>query len=163
MVRVKNHPPPGAAGSAFVPVATEILESALDRNPVEATYLGDHRRDALLADPSPEAAAGRQVLLRNQLAELDALEPASLSRDDGVDAAVLRAALAAELLDLDEIAEAQWNPMLHNPGAGVHSLISRDFAPLPERLAAVAARLRAVPEYLAAARRRLGEMSRIHL
>ena len=166
MGRVTNPPPPGAAVSAsspFAPVATEILESALDRDPVEATYLGDHRRDSRLADPSPEAAAGRLALLRIQLAELDALEPASLGADDAVDVAVLRAALAAELLDLDEISEPEWNPMLHNPGAGVHSLISRDFAPLPDRLAAVAARLQAVPEFLAAARRRLGHMSRVHL
>jgi uncharacterized protein (DUF885 family) len=53
--------------------------------------------------------------------------------------------------------------MLHNPGAGVHSLISREFAPLPERVASLTQRLAAVPEYLAAARRRLGRMSRIHL
>ena len=166
MVRVTNPPPPGAAvsaPSALVPVAAEILEAALDQDPVEATYLGDHRRDDRLADPSPEAAEHRAVLLRTQLAVLDALEPASLGPDDAVDAAILRAALAAELLELDEIAEAEWNPMLHNPGAGVHSLISRDFAPLPVRLAAVTARLRAVPEFLAAARRRLGDMSRIHL
>jgi len=166
MVRVTNPPPPGAtvsAPSAFVPVAAEILEAALDQDPVEATYLGDHRRDDRLADPSPAAAEHRAVLLRTQLAELDALEPASLGPDDAVDAAILRAALAAELLELDEIAEAEWNPMLHNPGAGVHSLISRDFAPLPVRLAAVTARLRAVPEFLSAARRRLGDMSRIHL
>ncbi len=166
MVRVTNPPPPGAAvsrPSAFVPLAAEILEAALDRDPVEATYLGDHRRDGLLPDPSPEGATETAALLRTQLAQLDALEPASLGPDDAVDAAVLRAALAADLLDLDEIAEAEWNPMLHNPGAGVHSLLSRDFAPLPERLAAVTARLQAVPGFLAAARRRLQNMSRIHL
>src|SRR5947209_630401 len=99
MVRVTNLPPPGAAApdpSAFVPVAARILEAALDRDPVEATYLGDHRRDGRLPDPSPEAADARAALLRTQLAELDALESASLGPDDTVDAAVLRTALAAE-------------------------------------------------------------------
>src|SRR3954452_3782012 len=165
MVRV-NPPPPGASVSrstALVPIAERAIDSLLARDPVEATYLGDHGRDGLLPDPSPAAAARRAAAVRAQLAELDALEPASLGPDDAVDAAVLRTALAAELLDLDEIREGDWNPMLHNPGAGVHSLISRDFAPLPERIAALEQRLRAVPDYLATARGRLDEMSRIHL
>src|SRR3954451_18698762 len=166
MVRV-NPPSPGAAASgasALLPITERAIESLLARDPVEATYLGDHHRDGSLPDPSPAAAAARAAAGRTQLAELDALEPASLGPDDTVDAAVLRTALAAELLDLDDIREAEWNPMLHNPGAGVHSLITRDFAPLPERIAALEQRLRAVPDYLAAARGRLAaDMSRIHL
>src|SRR3954447_22608485 len=165
MVRV-NPPSPGAAASgasALLPITERAIESLLARDPVEATYLGDHGRDGLLPDPSPAAAADRAAAVRTQLAELDALEPASLGPDDAVDAAVLRTALAAELLDLDEIREADWNPMLHNPGAGVHSLITRDYAPLPERMAALEQRLRAVPDYLAAASSRLAEMSRVHL
>src|SRR4051812_39856100 len=185
MVRV-NPPSPGAAASgasALLPITERAIESLLARDPVEATYLGDHGRDGLLPDPSPAAAAGRApgapvrppppaparggaraAAGRARLAERDPLEPASLGPDDAVDAAVLRTALAAELLDLDEIREGDWNPMLHNPGAGVHSLISRAFAPLPERIAALEQRLRAVPDYLAAARGRLAaDMSRIHL
>jgi uncharacterized protein (DUF885 family) len=42
-------------------------------------------------------------------------------------------------------------------------LISRDFAPLEQRLESVAGRLEAVTDYLAAARARLGEMSGVHL
>jgi uncharacterized protein (DUF885 family) len=53
--------------------------------------------------------------------------------------------------------------MRHNPGGGVHALLSRQFAPLPVRLASATQRLAAVPEYLQAARDRLGEMSRVHL
>lgn len=152
-----------AAPSAFVPIALAALESRLDRDPVEATYLGDHRRDGRLPDPSPEAAAEHTALVRTQLAELDALEPASLDAEDTVDAAMLRTALAAELLDLDDIGEAEWNPMLYNPGAGIHSLTSRNFAPLPDRLRSLTARLAEVPGYLAAARRRLRQMSAVHL
>jgi uncharacterized protein (DUF885 family) len=156
-------PGTAAAPSALVTVALAVLESRLDHDPVEATYLGDHRRDGRLADPSPEAAAQRTALVRTQLAELDALEPASLDPDDTVDAAVLRTALAAELLDLDDIREGEWNPMLHNPGSGVHALITRDFAPWPQRLGSLTERLAAVPAYLEAARRRLGEMTAVHL
>ena len=147
--------------TSFAAFATGVLDGVLARNPVEATYLGEHRYDHLLPDPSAAAATERAATIRAQLAELETAEPTSA--DERVDAEVLRTALAAELLQLDEIREAEWNPMRHNPGGGLHGLVSRDFAPLPERLEPVAARLAAVPDYLAAARTRLGEMSRIHL
>lgn len=154
-----------ASGPATLPaIVGAALESRLDRDPVEATYLGDHRRDGLLPDPSATAAAQRAAQVRAQLAALDALEPPPPDEPDlGVDAEILRTALAAELLELDELREAEWNPMLHNPGGGIHSLLTRDFAPLPERLRSVGERLAAVPDYLAAARARLHEPSRIHL
>src|SRR4051795_3988595 len=103
---VTSHRPPGAAASepsAFVSVAERVLDAALERDPVEATYLGDHRYDGRLPDPGPDAATDRTAQLRVQLAELDALDAASLRQDDAVDASVLRSALAAELLDLEEI------------------------------------------------------------
>jgi uncharacterized protein (DUF885 family) len=147
--------------TSFPSLADAIIEGALARDPVEATYLGDHRRDTELPDPTAEAAGRRAAQVRSQVAELAALDLAS--PDDEVDAAVLRTSLAAELLELDEIREAEWNPMIHNPGNGLHALISRDFAPFEERLGSALGRLAATPAFLAAARARLGEMSRVHL
>lgn len=156
---------PGAGGPDgqhdLADIAGAVLDAALERDPANATYLGDHRYDDRLADPSPAAAATRAVQLREQLAALEAL--AIRTPDEAVDSAVLRTALRAELLQLERLGEAEWNPMEHNPGAAVHALISRDFAPWPDRYTAIAARLEAVPEYLAAARSRLTEMSRIHV
>lgn len=156
-------PPPGisAAATRLPDIVAEALAGALDRSPVNATYLGEHSRDALLDDPSAEAAGNRRAQLRTVLAELDALHPGTTDGD--VDAAVLRTVLAAELLELDELREAEWNPMEHNPGGGLHGLLSRDFAPLPERLESAGHRLAAIPAYLDAARARLGVMSGIHV
>ncbi len=147
----------------FANLADRILVSHLARDPVSATYLGDHRHDGELPDPSLAAAESRAAELRAQLAELDAIELSSPA--DEVDAAILRTALCAEQFTLEESREAEWNPMVHNPGNALHALLSRDFAPLPQRLTALAARLSAVPDYLAAARTRLAdsELSRIHL
>ncbi|HEV7203697.1 MAG TPA: DUF885 domain-containing protein [Jatrophihabitans sp.] len=142
-------------------ICAEALTGRLERSPVDATYLGDHGRDGRLDDPSESAARRRAAELRTLLAELGTLEPDD--PDDRVDAAMLRTVLAAELLELDELGEAEWNPMEHNPGSGLHALLSRDFAPLGERLDAVVQRLAAVPDYLAAARERLSTMSSIHL
>ena len=145
----------------FADVARSALDSYLAADPVAATYLGDHRFDGRLPDPSPAAASARAAQLREHLAALDKVSGADAAEQ--IDAEVLRTVQRAELFDLDELREPEWNPMLHNPGGGLHALVTRDFAPLPERLAALADRLDAVPDYLAGARERLGEMSRIHL
>jgi uncharacterized protein (DUF885 family) len=159
---VTSHPVGASASSARLPdIAARALTGALGRSPVNATYLGDHARDSLLDDPSAYAADQRAAELRALLAELDVL--VSGGADDQVDAGVLRTVLAAELLELTDLREAEWNPMQHNPGGGLHSLLSRDFAPLPGRLESVGHRLAAIPEYLDAARTRLGVMSGIHL
>jgi uncharacterized protein (DUF885 family) len=145
----------------FRDVATTTLDTYLAADPVTATYLGDHRFDGRLPDPSPAGARARAAQLRDQMTTLDAVTTSDAG--ERVDGEVLRTVLRAELFELDELHEAEWNPMLHNPGGGLHALLTRDFAPLPERLISLAARLDAVPDYLARGRERLGEMSRIHL
>ena len=145
---------------AFVSLATTILDRYLASDPAAATFLGDHRYDNVLADPSAIEARRRTAQLRAQLAELDAITPSGA--DDLVDAAVIRTALEFELLELTASREADWNPMTANPGGALHALISRNFAPWSERQASLSARLAAVPDYLLAARQRFGELSRIH-
>ena len=147
--------------SPFSEVAAAVLASTLARDPVNATFLGEHRHDGMLPDPSPAAADVRRAELHHQLAAVDAADVGSA--DDRVDAAILRTALRAELFELDQIRSAEWDPMHHNPGNGLYALVSRDFAPLDERLRHLTQRLRAVPAYLDAARERLGVMSLIHL
>jgi hypothetical protein len=145
----------------FRDVATTALDTYLVADPVTATYLGDHRFDGRLPDPSPGSARARATEVRDQMTALDAVATSDVGEQ--VDAEVLRTVLRAELFELDALHEGEWNPMSHNPGGGLHALLTRDFAPLPERLISLASRLDAVPDYLARGRERLGEMSRIHL
>lgn len=144
----------------FTAVAADVVEGWLARHPVDATFAGDHNRDHLLDDPSASAAATRAEELRAQLAAIDAAQPAAM--DEHVDREVLRTTLRAELLDLEVLDEAGWNPMMHNPGSALYALASRPFAAPAVRFAAARARLAAVPGYLAAARDRLGPLSRPH-
>jgi hypothetical protein len=140
--------------------AADALERMLAAHPVEATYLGDHRGDGRLDDPSPEAGDQRAAELHDELRLLDGLPPSGVEEE--VDAEILRTALRAELLGLEALREAEWNPMQHNPGPGIHALVSREFAPLQQRLALVVQRVAAIPPYLQAARRRLGDLSAVH-
>ncbi len=143
----------------FPALVTEVLESFLAADPVTATFLGDHRGDDRLPDPGSADDRLREV--RAQLGRLADVQDGN--PDQAVDRAVLTTALRSEELDLDVLAEDTWDPMRGNPGAGLRVLLSRDFAPLPERMEALAGRLRATPSFLAAGRERLGMMSRVHL
>jgi uncharacterized protein (DUF885 family) len=151
------------ADREFTRLAQEYLDDRAERHPVIATDLGDHRFDHLLDDPSEQARAGERRALDGWAARLGALDEAALSAEQRVDAAMMAGNVARRVFELDELREHTWNPLQANPGKAMYTLLARDFAPLPERLAAVAGRLAQVPASLAEARRQLGPMPRVHL
>jgi uncharacterized protein (DUF885 family) len=145
----------------FVQIANDAIAASCADDPAEATLLGNHAYDDRLADPSQAATDRRRAELRRLLTALDGLT--GLDTSAAVDCEILRTEARRELLSLEELDEPSWHALRHNPGQALYSVISQDFAPLPERLASVAGRLRAVPDYLAAARQRLTEPPAVHL
>ena len=142
-------------GSQFATVANRILDELWAADPARATIVGVHDHDDRLPDLSADGADGQLRDVRTQLAALDAVPLEDIAVPDAVDGEILRTALTARMVGLSQIREPDWNPMVHNPGGAVHSLLSREFAPLAQRLDSVAGRLGAVPDFLAAARERL--------
>ena len=153
----------GEADREFARLASEYLDDRAERNPVAATRLGDHRFDMRLASRSEAALAAERRALDGWSARLSALEAGALSAEHKVDAAMMADSVAWRSFELDELREDTWNPLLANPGKAIYMLLARDFAPLTDRLAAVAGRLAAVPAALAEARGLLGSMPRVHL
>ena len=153
----------GGADRDFVRLAGDYLDDRAERHPVLATGLGDHRFDDRLPDPTAAALADERRALDRWVAGLDALDAGSLSAEHRVDAAIMADSVARRIFELDELREHTWNPLPANPGKAIYLLLARDFAPLPDRLASVAARLAEIPRTLAEARRQLGPMPRVHL
>ena len=151
------------ATAQFRRLAEDSIDAALEADPVGATWLGDHRFDDRLPDYSPEAQASRSRQIDDQLTAIDAIDDVELDVVDLVDLEILRSRLQREAFEIDELASAQWNPMEWNPGTALHLLLSRDFAPWPERLASIQSRLSAIPEFLDTARRSLDSMPHIHV
>ncbi len=147
----------------FARLAGEYLDDLAERHPDAATSLGDHRFDDRLPDLSADALADERRALDGWAAGLDALDAGALSEQHRVDAAMMAGSVARRVFELDDLRELTWNPLLANPGRAIYQLLARDFAPLPDRLAALAGRLAAVPALLEAARRLLGPMPRVHL
>jgi hypothetical protein len=170
------------AGTELAALAGEYLDHLADRHPDAATDLGDHRHDNRLPERSEAAVAAERRTLEAFAGRIAALDPSRIAAPDGsriaapdgsgedraldpefaVDAAMLAERVARRLFEIDSLREHTWNPLDANPGRALYQLLARDFAPLPDRLAALAGRLAAVPGFLAGARGQLGAMPRVH-
>jgi uncharacterized protein (DUF885 family) len=154
---------PSAADRAFTELARDYLDDRAQRHPNLATDLGDHRFDALLPEYSAAAFESERRVQDRWAARLAAIDTAALSAEMQVDAGMLGNAIERRIFELDELRSHTWNPLEANPGQPVHALLARDFAPLPDRLAAVAGRLAQIPALLAGARSLLTAMPQVHL
>jgi uncharacterized protein (DUF885 family) len=136
------------ADAAFAELSQRWLERWLELQPIAATQIGDHRFDDRVDDLSTAGRSRLVELSHKTLAELDALDVASLSRENQVDAAILRNRLRYDIWAIETLQSWAWDPQDYNQLAGgaVYSLMAREFAPLPERLKSATARMRQIPE-----------------
>jgi uncharacterized protein (DUF885 family) len=145
---------PTAEDRAFEVVSTRYLDEMVAFSPVSATQLGDHRFDARLDDVSAATRAQTATTAKKLIEELAKIDNTKLSRAHQVDAQLLKRDLQYTVWQIDELQEWKWNPLLYTniAGSSVYSLMSRDFAPAPERLNNAAARLAELPRFLSQVR-----------
>jgi uncharacterized protein (DUF885 family) len=136
---------------AFDAFIQEFKDFYLASHPVLASYMGDHRFDHQLGDQSEEASERFQEGLKDFEARLAEFDPAEVPAERSIDEAVLHGMLKVLTLEHEEIGWHRLLPQtyLETVLDGVHVLLSRDFAPLPERLKNVLARLKEAPKVLA--------------
>lgn len=129
----------------------------MELSPVEASYHGLHQHDHRLPD-------GGRAEVDERLRLLGRLEADLAQAADGLDLEVARFYAALTRFQLEEL--RLWARMADAPdtiGSAIFLLFVRDFAPLEERLQAIASRMEAVPAYLARSRQRLMEPVRLWL
>lgn len=138
----------------FAAFSARVVDQWLRLDPVGATQLGEHRYDALLPDVSVAGRAARRAAAQGALAELARFNPRRLSREQQVDAILLRDQLQYILFSIDRLRDWSWDPQVYSGTAGgaLFTLSSREFAPLPDRLRSATGRLEALPTYLAQSR-----------
>ncbi|MCD9005336.1 DUF885 domain-containing protein [Luteimonas sp. XNQY3] len=148
---------PSQADAAFAELSKRYLDEGMQFSPISATQIGDHRFDAEVDDLS---AAGRQAGLdfnRRYLTELEGLDFAQLSRDNHVDALILRNNLEYGIWDTETLQSWAWDPQMYSglAGGAIYNLMAREFAPMPERLKSATLRMEKIPTILAQARENL--------
>jgi uncharacterized protein (DUF885 family) len=166
------HPGSPAPSGATPPAPTALsrlvdayFEASFAYSPSYGTSVGLHAYDHAFEDLSRARVLARAADLHGFVARLDALPAASLSPNDALDRAFLVSQARAELFDLETLQSWRENPMVYArlPGEAVDGLMKRAFAPAPDRLRSVVARLRAVPALYAAARANLDDPAPEHV
>jgi uncharacterized protein (DUF885 family) len=145
------------ADAAFAELSQRALDGWFQLSPVGATQTGEHRYDGALDDLSAEGRQKSLEFSRRILAELDATDVSKLSRENQVDAAILRNQLQYDLWNAETLQAWAWDPQVYSGLAGqaIYGLMAREFAPLPERLKSATARMEKIPALLAQARANL--------
>jgi uncharacterized protein (DUF885 family) len=151
-----------SADKRFEALAKKYIEQLLEMNPETATNLGDHRFDNRLDDYSLKGVERDRAFNQKYLKALGAIPAARLSQVNSVDYRIMRNRLEYNLFQLEELREYEWNPLRYNIGGAIYALISRDFAPLKERMLSVKERLKAIPAVLAQAKANLKNPPRVH-
>ena len=141
-----------SADEKFESLAKQYIEELLKMSPETATELGDHRYDDRLDDYSRAGREQRRALAQKYLKALNEISVNSLSPVNRVDYRILQNRLEFTLFQIDELREYEWNPLRYNPGGAIYGLISRDFAPLKDRLRNLKERLKGVPAVVAPGR-----------
>jgi len=149
--------PARTADASFKAVEDEWLDGWMRLNPVAATQLGDHRFDDRLDDLS---AAGRQQLVdfsTQLLARLDTVDRAQLSRENQVDALILRNQLQSDIWNMQTFQSWAWDPQVYSglAGGAIYNLMAREFAPMPQRLKSATVRMEQLPALFAQMRANL--------
>jgi uncharacterized protein (DUF885 family) len=145
------------ADAKFTDLSKRALDGWLQLSPISATQIGEHKYDGEIDDLS---AAGRQKGLefsKKMLAELDAMDVTRLSRENQVDAAILRNQLQYDIWGSETLQSWAWDPQVYSglAGSAVYGLMAREFAPLPQRIGSAITRMEKLPALLAQARENL--------
>ena len=143
-----------SADEAFENLAHEYLSDLANFSPVSATQVGDHTADHRLDQVDGAARERVEALYKEYESALAALDRSAMSRANQVDAALLYNEIRYQLWSLTTLQEWVWNPRLYSglAGSSIYSLMSRDFAPIEERLMSAAARLEQMPRLYEQAR-----------
>ncbi|HEY2345057.1 MAG TPA: DUF885 domain-containing protein [Xanthomonadaceae bacterium] len=146
-----------AADAQFNDLAKRWLDGSLRLSPVSATQTGDHRFDAQLDDLSADGRAKETAFSKQMLAELEKIDRAHLSRDNQVDAALLRNQLRYDIWTAEQLQSWAWDATVYTglEGSALFTLMARDFAPMPDRLRSATARMEELPALFAQMRANL--------
>jgi uncharacterized protein (DUF885 family) len=149
----------------FQKIARDYVDGLLMSHPEYATELGEHRFDAEVTDYSPEMRErllARAKQSREKLREFSDIS--KLTAANQVDVRILREEVESEIFNLEELKEADWNPLVYNQSLanGLYLLVARDFAPAEQRIPNLRKRMERIPKVIEQAQANLQHSPRVH-
>ncbi|MEZ5943448.1 MAG: DUF885 domain-containing protein [Planctomycetaceae bacterium] len=146
-----------SADDQFEKLAAQFIDEYPALSPIDATALGDHRFDSQIDDLSPAARAKQREFYQRWQKQLAGVSRSDLSRQNQIDYSLLKRKLEHDQWNVDRLQEWAWNPIAYTQLAGqsIYGLMSREFAPVEERLESVAGRLEQFPRMYEQTRKNL--------
>ena len=149
----------------FEKIAKDYCETYLASHPEQATELGDHRFDAALTDYSADSrnkALANAKQVREALSKFDDYK--QLTGANQVDVRILRDNVDREIFSLEEMRDAEWNPLVYNQSLAnsLYLLVARDFDSAEKRISNLRQRMEAIPNVIKQAETNLQHPPRIH-
>jgi len=146
--------PPPLPPERFETFVDAFLDHFARHHPSIAAGNGIHVHDARLEEFGATAIAGEIDGWKALKTRLAAIPPAGLTADERVDHRIIDGLIDAWLLELDTRRNWQKNLMIYAAAIsdGVHNLMTMESSPAEVRAGRIVAKLRGVPQLLAAAR-----------
>jgi uncharacterized protein (DUF885 family) len=152
----------------FEKLVDDFVFGTMALSPVSATGYGYHRHndmslDDMLDDFSPAGIAASQSFVRDMTHRIGALDTAALDPEQRADVDIMRGALGATRLELDEIQSYRHNPTTYVEliGAALYTPYVLQYAPAPERYRHIINRLKKVPELVQQAEANLQDSAEV--
>jgi uncharacterized protein (DUF885 family) len=123
--------------------------------PLIGTYFGIHTEDHRLGDATRGALLDQLARDKAHVAQIEAIDPDGLSADARLERELELHNVRREIFDTEEV--RTWerrSTALDVIGDALFLIFAQDYAPLPERLDAIAGRLEAIPTFLTQSRDR---------
>jgi uncharacterized protein (DUF885 family) len=138
-------------------LATRYFNEVWKLDPPRATRVGVHDYDDRLGSYDATAFETRIATAKRFLRELEGIDPADMGAEATYDQRILHAALESTIVNLETIAPWQHRPAYYTEVASgaAYSLLTRDFAPLSDRVRSLVSRDRQMPALFASAKENL--------
>ncbi len=149
----------------FNKLADRYFSEAVFRfDPVSGTASGFHQYDAKLGSGSRAEVQAQIAVLKKFGTEVAHFTPRGLSPTVAADRELVLSQIRGSLLELETIRGWEKNPDNYSSGAtgAIFVIMSRKFAPAPDRLRSVIARERLIPRLLQSGRENLSNPPRIY-
>src|SRR5256886_13387180 len=135
----------------FEKIAKDYIENYLSSHPEFATELGDHRFDGILSDYSPETRArmlAKAKQVRGAVNKFDDYK--QLTGANQVDVRILRDNVDYQIFSLEELREAEWNPLVYNQSLAnsLYLLVARNFDSAQKRIPNLRQRMEGIPNVI---------------
>lgn len=152
-----------ALSSSFAALVDQYLAESEQRDPLFADSIGIHTYDDRLPDLSPDGQRATYAWETRWRARFAGVDESGLNPGERADRSALIDSIDTDLLEAKTTRPYATDPSIYTGAIGdaVYQLTSRQYAPLEQRLRAVANRLALVPDLVRAAEASLSHPTRV--